>query len=56
VKRSRRAARVALMTAVSLDMLVFGLPASAQQAAQENQKAPDQPLEEVVVSGFRASL
>src|SRR5690348_5688453 len=56
VKRSRRAARAALMTAVSLDMLIFGLPASAQQAAQESQKAPDQPLEEVVVSGFRASL
>jgi TonB-dependent receptor len=56
VKRSRRAARAALMTAVSLDMLAFGLPASAQQAGQETQKAPDQPLAEVVVSGFRASL
>jgi iron complex outermembrane receptor protein len=61
VKRSRRAARAALMTAVSLDVLAFGLPAGAQQAqqgpqAQQGQKAPDQPLEEVVVSGFRASL
>ncbi len=56
VKRSRRAARAALMTAVSLDVLAFGLPAGAQQAQGETQKAPDAPLEEVVVSGFRASL
>lgn len=54
-KRSRRAARAALMTAVSLDLLAFGLPAGAQaQEAKEPQKADE--LTEVVVTGFRASL
>jgi TonB-dependent receptor len=54
-KRSRRAARAALMTAVSLDLLAFGLPAAAQsQDTKEPQKADE--LQEVVVTGFRASL
>ncbi|MEP7242849.1 MAG: TonB-dependent receptor [Gammaproteobacteria bacterium] len=64
-KRSRRAARTALMTAVSLDMLAFGMGASAQQAAEppktqsdaQGAKATDDSsLQEVVVTGFRASL
>lgn len=55
VKRARRAARAALMTAVSLDVLAFGLPAGAQQAPTD-QKATDEGLQEVIVSGFRASL
>ncbi|HEV7715374.1 MAG TPA: TonB-dependent receptor, partial [Steroidobacteraceae bacterium] len=58
VKRSRQAARAALMTAVSLDLLAFGLPAAAQTpppTRQETAKSADT-LEEVVVTGFRASL
>src|SRR4051812_13710919 len=64
-KRSRRAARAALMSAVSLDMLAFGIGASAQQAAEspktqsetQGSKAADEgSLQEVVVTGFRASL
>lgn len=54
-KRVRRAARAALMTAVSLDLLALGLPAAAQaQESKEPQKADE--LQEVVVTGFRASL
>ncbi len=62
VKRSRRAARAAFMTAVSLDVLAFGLPAGAQQATPPPQTSTDRKaadassLEEVVVTGFRASL
>ncbi|HEU4626729.1 MAG TPA: TonB-dependent receptor [Steroidobacteraceae bacterium] len=55
VKRSRRAARAALMTAVSLDMLAFGLPA-AQAAEGDSAKTSEAPLQEVVVTSFRASL
>ena len=54
-KRVRRAARTALMTAVSLDLLALGLPGAAQaQESKEPQKADE--LQEVVVTGFRASL
>ena len=57
------------MTAVSLDMLAFGVGASAQQASEQPKtqsdtqsdnktaKATDESsLQEVVVTGFRASL
>ena len=56
-KRARRAARAALMTAVSLDVLAIAMPASAQEATQSATTASaDDVLQEVVVTGFRASL
>jgi len=71
-KRLRRVARAALMTAVSLDVLALAAPAEAQETNKapteqpaNNQAAPaekpadeaSQPiLEEVLVTGFRASL
>ena len=56
-KRARRAARAALMTAVSLDLLAIAMPASAQEATQSAATpSADDVLQEVVVTGFRASL
>ncbi len=56
-KRLRRAARAALMTAVSLDVLALAMPAGAQQAPPPKAQGPTaEDLEEVVVTGFRASL
>jgi TonB-dependent receptor len=43
------------MTAVSLDVLAFGATAHAQEATKETGAKPDD-LQEVVVTGFRASL
>ena len=48
-KRARRAARTALVTAVSFDLLALALPAHAQDAA------PAESIEEVVVTGIRAA-
>ena len=59
-KRLRRASRAALMTVVSLDLLAMALPARAQQAPAASPKEQgtksDDSLQEVVVTGFRASL
>jgi iron complex outermembrane recepter protein len=57
-KRLRRAARAALMTAVSLDVLALAVPAGAQQTTPPAQEPATKPedLQEVVVTGFRASL
>src|SRR5262245_17299276 len=57
-KRARRAARAALVTAVSLDVLaLIAAPAHAQQASPADTGAkPSDELQEVVVTGFRASL
>src|SRR5437879_3149340 len=59
-KRARRVVRTrsaALMTALSVEA-VFGLPSIARAQAQPTPSAtsPTAPLEEVVVTGFRASL
>jgi iron complex outermembrane receptor protein len=56
-KRSRRvsrAANAALMTAVSLDALCIAAPRLAQ--AQTAAVAPQENLEEVIITGYRASL
>lgn len=50
VKRSRRAARTAFVTAISLDLLAISLPAQAQE-----QDAASETLEEVVVRGVRGA-
>jgi TonB-dependent receptor len=60
-KRARRAARAAMMTATSLPVIFLCAPALAQQApaasTSTSQKATDpDELQEVVVTGFRASL
>ena len=49
--RTKRAQRAALMTAISLDILCAAVPAQAQEAA-----ASSDTIEEVVVTGYRASL
>jgi len=51
VKRVRRAARTALVTAVSLDLLAIASPGFAQ--AQD--AAPAEDLEEITVTGIRAA-
>ncbi|HEU5137624.1 MAG TPA: TonB-dependent receptor [Steroidobacteraceae bacterium] len=53
VKRVRRAARTALVTAVSLDLLAIALPSHAQNADQETSAADA--LEEIVVRGVRGA-
>ncbi len=61
-KRARRASRAAMMTAVSLPAMMYGATASAQQAPTASSSAAAQnsatsgTLEEVIVTGFRASL
>jgi iron complex outermembrane recepter protein len=65
-KRARRAARNAFLTAVSLDVLAIAVPAGAQQPPADSQQtqtqtsdstpSDDEVLQEVVVTGFRASL
>ncbi|MES1189890.1 MAG: TonB-dependent receptor [Steroidobacter sp.] len=55
-KRARQAARVALMTAVSLEAMLVGptVLADSQQTATASKSSDD--LEELVVTGYRASL
>lgn len=53
VKRVRRAARTAFVTAVSLDLLAIALPSQAQDAAPETSAADT--LEEIVVRGVRGA-
>jgi len=52
VKRVRRAARTAFVTAVSLDLLAIALPAHAQEAQPES--AADT-LDEIIVRGVRGA-
>src|SRR6188768_4344711 len=52
VKRGRRAARTALITAVSLDLLAIALPSHAQEA--EPSSAVDT-LDEIIVRGVRGA-
>jgi len=54
-KRSRRATRAALFTAVTFDLLAIAAPGSAQAQAA-NPSATDEAMDEVTVTGFRASL
>jgi len=54
VKRVRRAARSALVAAVSLDLLAIALPAHSQGAADSDTSAADA-LEEIVVRGVRGA-
>src|SRR5690349_21933594 len=51
VKRVRRAARTALVTAVSLDLLAIALPG----AAHAQDAAPAENMEEITVTGIRAA-
>jgi iron complex outermembrane receptor protein len=51
VKRDRKTARAAFVTAISLDLLAIALPARAQDAAG----ADPQDIQEVVVTGIRAA-
>ena len=59
-KRARRAARAAMMTATSLPVIFLCAPAMAQQApatqTASQKAAENDDLQEVVVTGFRASL
>jgi TonB-dependent receptor len=59
-KRTRQAARLALMTAVSLETTLFGQAAFADNAppaaTPTTNASPDDGLQEIVVTGFRASL
>jgi iron complex outermembrane receptor protein len=50
-KRSRRLARTALITAVSIDLLAIALPATAQ----DNPPGEDEGLETIVVRGVRGA-
>ena len=55
-KRARQAARVAITTVVSIEALLSARVVMAQtQTSDSTPKKTDQ-LEEVVVTGFRASL
>jgi iron complex outermembrane receptor protein len=54
VKRVRRAARSALVAAVSLDLLAIALPAHSQDAPDQSTSAADA-LEEIVVRGVRGA-
>src|SRR5262245_22934605 len=51
VKRVRRAARTALVTAVSLELLAISLPAQAQQA----ESSAADTLDEIIVRGVRGA-
>ena len=60
-KRSRRAARAAMVTATSLPVIFMGTAVNAQQApanpsTSSQASASPAELQEVVVTGFRASL
>jgi TonB-dependent receptor len=59
-KRARQAARLALMTAVSLEATLFGQTVLADNAPPAPTPATNSPsddgLQEIVVTGFRASL
>ncbi len=54
VKRVRRAARTAFVTAVSLDLLAISLPAHAQDA-QNTEEDTTTTLDEIVVRGVRGA-
>ena len=54
IKRGRRAARTAFVTAVSLDLLAITLPAHAQDAQPSSQSGAEN-LEEITVTGIRAA-
>src|SRR5580700_9023099 len=55
-RRVSRAANAALMTAVSLDALCIAAPRYAQAQTAPAASAPQENLEEVIVTGYRASL
>jgi iron complex outermembrane receptor protein len=58
-KRARRiskAANAALMTAVSLEALCIAAPRIAQAQTASTAAAPQENLEEVIITGYRASL
>jgi iron complex outermembrane receptor protein len=55
-RRVSRAANAALMTAVSLEALCFAAPRYAQAQTAPAATAPQDNLEEIIVTGYRASL
>ena len=56
-KRARQAARVALMTAVSLDVSLTGHAVfAAEQTQSSSQVSNSSDLQEIVVTGYRQSL
>jgi TonB-dependent receptor len=55
VKRVRRAARTAFITAVSLDLLAITLPAHAQDAQNTQEDGSGDTLEEIIVRGVRGA-
>jgi iron complex outermembrane receptor protein len=55
-RRVSRAANAALMTAVSLDALCFAAPRFALAQTAPAAAAPQENLEEVIITGYRASL
>src|SRR3984957_11103841 len=55
-RRVSRAANAALMTAVSLEALCFAAPRYAQAQTAPAASAPQDNLEEIIVTGYRASL
>jgi iron complex outermembrane receptor protein len=55
-RRISRAANAALMTAVSLDALCMAAPRMAQAQTAPAATAPQENLEEVIITGYRASL
>src|ERR1700691_5886468 len=55
-RRVSRAANAALMTAVSLEALCIAAPRIAQAQSAPAATAPQENLEEVIVTGYRASL
>jgi iron complex outermembrane recepter protein len=55
-KRARQAARLAIMTAVSLEASLVGHAAFADQAQTTSQSAPSDDLAEIIVTGYRQSL
>jgi TonB-dependent receptor len=55
-RRVSRAANAALMTAVSLEALCIAAPRLAQAQTASTATAPQESLEEVIVTGYRESL
>jgi TonB-dependent receptor len=55
-RRVSRAANAALMTAVSLDALCFAAPRLSMAQTAPAAAAPQENLEEVIITGYRASL
>src|SRR5271167_3583659 len=55
-KRARQAARVAMTTVVSIEAMLAGRAVMAQTATQATTVAKSEDLQEIVVTGYRASL